>query len=80
MGAGLCKYCDVRKGQEPDVTIRDTLSTTLPPMNRDIAFLLGNVAFAGALAGMAYVQLDWPGAVVAVVASFLVGRSMRRRK
>lgn len=49
-------------------------------MNRDIAFLLGNIAFAGALSGMAYVQLGWPGAVIAIIASFLVGRSMRKRR
>ena len=46
-------------------------------MNKDIAFLLGNAAFAGALAGWAYIQLDWPGAVVAITVSFWVGRMLR---
>ncbi|MGE5467764.1 MAG: hypothetical protein ACM3Y9_10100 [Ignavibacteria bacterium] len=46
-------------------------------MNKDVAFLLANAAFAGGLAGWAYVRLDWPGAVAAIIAALLVGRSMR---
>lgn len=46
-------------------------------MNRDIVFLLGNTAIAGALAGWAYIQLGWPGAIAAIAVSFLVGRMLR---